>query len=115
MRNNRVILQYITTVFIVIIISGCISTEAVKSSSVIDDRPMIKFEIEGTKNTDEAISIYINNLYMGNAQDYLSNDKYMKIIPGTHALRLETNNKVILSQKIYIGEGSTKTITINLK
>lgn len=93
---------------------GCISSKPVEKSSVIDDRPVLFFNFENTTPPSSPVQIYVNNLYMGDAQSYLDGKQGLIVISGTHILKLQYQDEVIVEKKIYLGKGSSKTIPINL-
>jgi hypothetical protein len=93
---------------------GCISSKPVENSSVIDDRPVLFFNFENKKPPSSPVKIYVNDLYMGDAQNYLEGEQGLLVISGTHILKLQYQGEVIAEKKIYLGKGSGKTVPINL-
>lgn len=94
--------------------TGCIPTTPTETSSITDDRPVIMFNFEN-KEPKTPVKVYIDGLYMGDALKYKAGEKGLRIIAGTHIVKVESENTVILEEKLYIGRGSTKTINLNIK
>ena len=102
-------------VFIIFsIISGCVPTTPTETSSITDDRPVIMFNFEN-KEPKTPVKVYIDGLYMGDALKFKAGEKGLKIIAGTHIIKVENDNTVIFEEKLYIGRGATKTINLNIK
>ena len=94
-------------------LGGCISGKVAETSGVVDDRPAVMFNFEPGPAPREPVKVYINELYMGDAQDYQAGRTGMKIISGTHKLRPERAGEVILEQTFYAGAGATRTINVH--
>jgi hypothetical protein len=96
----------------VALLYGCVDAKPIETSTVVDERPVLMFNFESPIPV-EPVKIYINKLYMGDAQKYQKGQLGLKVIPGTQIIRLELNGSTILEQKIYLGRGLTKIITVN--
>ncbi|WP_019528162.1 hypothetical protein [Dasania marina] len=109
-------IKLFTIVFTSILLAltyGCSGTTATHTSAIIDDRPVLVFNFESGKPSSP-VTILIDNLAMGDAIDFQNGKQGLKIISGTHIIKLEYKGRIILEDKIYVGQGSTRTININL-
>ena len=75
---------------------GCVDSKPIETSTVIDDRPVIMFSFEGTIPA-QAIGIYVDNLYMGEAQKYQKGKLGLKIIAAIIASIAATINSMPLA------------------
>lgn len=91
---------------------GCISTRPVERQETIDDRPLLFFVVEGSRNTAESLDIYVDDLYMGDAKIFSKKSKGLVVLPGTHIIEVKSGTRVLTNQKIYVGNGVSKTITV---
>lgn len=112
MQTSNKVLLLLVSLFALMITQGCISSKPVETSSVVDDRPVLMFSFEGGIPS-QPISIYIDDLYLGEAQKYQQGKLGLRIIAGTHIIQLRDGNRTILDQKIYLGRGVTKTIAVS--
>lgn len=99
------------TLSMIILSSGCVTAKPTETSTVVDDRPIIIFKFEQAPPAS-AVKIFIDDIYTGDAQNFQEGVLGLKIIPGTHFLRLEHNGNIILKQKLYLSDGLTKTVSI---
>ena len=95
---------------------ACVS-EPHTTASVVDNRPQISFKAQGKSTKDRAnhprnYHVYIDNLYMGTADNYIASKRALRVLSGSHIVKVEKNGSVVLTQKIYVGDGVSKTILI---
>lgn len=93
-------------------LTACVSSKPIESTSVVDDRPILFFTVEGTTNPSQGLDIYIDDLYMGDAGEFSATKKGLVVLPGTHVVEIRSGNQVLTSQKIYVGSGVSKTIPV---
>ena len=93
---------------------GCVPTTPTQTSSITDDRPVLMFNFEDQKPTGP-VKVYIDGLYMGDALDFQQGELGLKIIAGTHIVKIEHQGNTLLEKKVYVGRGSTKTINLNIQ
>jgi hypothetical protein len=90
-------------------LTACIQTPT-ELQSTVDNRPQLTFAAAG----DAAqYRVYVDNLAMGSASDFPAGKKALRLLSGTHVLRVEKAGKVILDEKIYLGDGTSKNIILN--
>jgi hypothetical protein len=104
---------YFMVLLSIFLITGCSGSLSTRTSSVVDDRPFIMFNFEGSI-PDSPVIVFINGLRMGVAQDFPEGKKGLKIISGSHILKLQYLDQNILEKKIYLGNGLSRTISINI-
>ncbi len=99
-------------IFIAALLQGCMSVSVVEQSSVIDDRPLLSFS--GSVTTLKDAVIYVDNLYAGELSSYLENqNKALKLTAGTHLISVTQNGEVVYREKIFLLEGTAKTIRVS--
>jgi hypothetical protein len=109
-------IKRLTIVFLAIFIGlmyGCSSTNPTQTSTTTDDRPTLMFNFEGIIPVGP-VNIYIDDIYMGDALKFKQGELGLKIIAGSHFIRIEHQNTIVLEEKVYVGRGSTKVININV-
>jgi hypothetical protein len=83
-------------------------------AAIVDTRPQISFRVHG-----DAVSmrIFIDGLDMGSVSNYLDGGtegggRALRILPGSHILRIESGGVMIHEEKLYVGDGVSKVIQI---
>lgn len=74
---------------------------------VPDDRPSLA--IRGAPH--DAI-LYVDGLAMGAAQQYNGKESALLLEPGTHKIEVLSKGKTLLQEKIFLGGGEQKTLSI---
>lgn len=96
----------------VLFLTACVSSKPIEGTSVVDDRPVLFFTVESTEISSGGLGIYIDDLYMGDAEEFSAEKKGLVVLPGTHIVEIRKGNQVLTSQKIYVGSGVSKTIPV---
>jgi hypothetical protein len=90
-------------------IYGCTQMPTEKQG-VSDVRPQISFKATDTQQ--HAARVIINGLDMGSLGSYLDGIAALRIISGTHQLRVVLGSQILLDEKFYAGEGVNRTFLI---
>ncbi len=93
------------------VMTGCIQTPT-EMQSVVDNRPQLTFSLASRGNAED-YAIFVDNLEMGSADRYLAGKTALRVLPGTHILRIERSGTVVSEEKIYLGDGATKNTIIH--
>lgn len=109
-------LKFAAILLAAISLTACISAKPIETQGTIDDRPLLFFVSEGS-NTPAAgeLKVYVDGLYMGEADKFLNAKTGLAIVPGTHIVEVRRNDVSIYSEKIYVGSGTNKTIPLIIK
>lgn len=81
-----------------------------EKQSVSDLRPQLSF-----KFFDERLvtaRVLVDGLDMGAAGDFQENKAALRILSGTHIVRVELGGQLIVEEKIYVGDGVNRTILV---
>lgn len=89
---------------------GCTQMPTEKQG-ISDMRPQISFKV----NDDRALSarVILDGLDMGPVGDYLGGISALRVLSGTHALRVTLGSRIILDEKFYVGDGVSRTFSLN--
>lgn len=96
----------------VIVLTACVSSRPVETQGAVDDRPLLFFSVEGRVDPSTSLSVYVDNLYMGSAIELSKSNAGLAILPGTHVVEVRQDKRIVSSQKVYLGSGGSKTITV---
>lgn len=106
------ILRSASLLSMVFVLAACVSSKPIESKHAIDDSPLLFFTVEGAENSSGALGVYIDDLYMGDAEVFSAKNKGLVVLPGTHIVEVKSGHRILTSQKIYVGSGVSKTITV---
>jgi len=108
MKNKALTVSFIAGIMLVPVLTGCTQTPT-RTSEVTDNRPMVMFEPSQRDRASEYI-IYIDNLRVGTANQYLSPRNSLKLESGTHLIEIYRDGNIVYRDHVYLNEGSTITV-----
>lgn len=88
---------------------GCTQMPTEKQG-VSDLRPQISFNVGDEQK--RAARVIIDGLDMGRVGDYVSGTAALRVLPGSHVLRVTLNEQTIVEEKFYVGDGVSRTFTV---
>jgi hypothetical protein len=80
-----------------------------EQQKVVDHRPQIAFN---APEQSHGARVIVDGLDMGAVGDYLEGSAALRVLPGTHVIRLEQAGRPIFEEKIYVGDGVGRTILV---
>ena len=91
--------------------AGCIQMPTEKQE-VVDLRPQLSFSLADPDDDATLYRVYVDGLDMGTASNYLTGKNGMKVLSGTHIVKIEGRGRVVLQEKVFLGEGATRALLI---
>jgi hypothetical protein len=110
--NNAFIIPVLIGLLSAVTLSACVQMPT-EEQSVVDLRPQIAFRITNAAYKAEALRVFVDNLDMGTTDKYLEGKGALRILPGTHLVRVENQGQVVLSETVYVADGVARTFVIN--
>jgi len=110
MKNRISALALAATVLTAL--SGCTQMPTEKQS-VVDQRPQITFRIAGDSQRIANARVFVDDLDMGQVQQYLDGQATLRILPGTHVIKVQSGGSVFLMERAYLGDGVIRPFIIN--
>lgn len=92
--------------------AGCVQMPTEKNE-VVDLRPQLSFRVANTSLNAAQLRVYVDNLDMGSVAAYLEGQATLRVLPGTHLVRVEDAGRPVFSERVYIADGVTRTLLIN--
>ncbi len=81
-----------------------------EKQAVVDNRPSLAFRTEGYRAA--GARVLVDNLDMGSVDDYREGEGALRILPGTHQVRIVSGAEVLLDEKLYVGDGVNRTLIV---
>lgn len=92
--------------------SGCVQMPTEKHA-VVDQRPQITFRVSGDAQRAAGARVLVDELDMGRVQDFLDGQASLRVLPGTHVVKVVAGDTVLLLEKAYLGDGVMRPFNIN--
>ncbi|MDX1693336.1 MAG: hypothetical protein R3208_06205 [Ketobacteraceae bacterium] len=101
-------MRILSLVMLVLWLGACQmpSEEAVIS----DSSAGISFRI--LSDSKQTYEVYVDGLMMGKARDFKEGDAILKILPGSHVIKILSNGAVVLEEKLYVAAGANKVLVV---
>lgn len=90
-------------------LGGCVRMPTEKNS-ISDMRPQISFKAEYALAKDSRI--LVDGLDMGVVSDFMEGKAAVRVLSGTHIVSVMSGGKVLLEEKVYLGDGVSRTFII---
>lgn len=76
-----------------------------------DNSAGLSFNLVSTDNS-VTYDVFVDGLAMGKARDFLAGKAILKVLPGSHVIRVERNGQVVLEEKHYVAAGANKVLVV---
>ena len=83
-----------------------------EKQSVVDQRPQITFRVNGDARQIGGARVLVDELDVGAVQDYLDGQASLRVLPGTHVVKVQTGGNVLLMERAYLGDGVVRPFNI---
>ncbi len=93
----------------VIGMSGCTQMPTEKKS-VSDLRPQVTFK--GVTDETRTARVMVDGLDMGQIGDFLDGVEALRVLSGTHSIKVEQGGRMLIQEKVYLGDGVSRSIII---
>jgi len=93
------------------LLAACIQMPTEKQE-VVDLRPAFSFSLSDAGDDAGVYKVYVDGLDMGSAANYVAGKNSLKVLSGTHIVKVEGRGRVVLEERVYLGDGATRTILI---
>lgn len=87
---------------------GCVQMPTEKQG-VSDLRPQVSFVAEPQHHEAR---VFINNADAGRVGDFIDGTAALRVLPGTHQLRVVSGEGVLLDERFYVADGVSRAFII---
>ena len=92
--------------------AACTIQLPTEKQEVADLRPQLSFSLADPNDRAGNYRVQVDGLDMGSVEKYLSGQNGLKVLSGTHLVRIEDRGRVVVEERLYLGDGATRTIVI---
>jgi hypothetical protein len=93
-------------------LTGCAQMPT-ETQSVVDQRPQITFRIAGDARRIAGARVLVDELDMGQVHEYLDGKASLRILPGTHVIKVQSGGTVFLMERAYLSDGVVRPFVVN--
>lgn len=102
MKRSMTTLMLVAAIGTTVSLVGCVQMPTEKQG-IADLRPQIAFKADVART--RTAQIQVDNLDFGQVNDYLDGAASLRVLAGTHTLRVVLGGEVLLEEKFYLGDG----------
>ena len=93
----------------VFFLGGCTQLPTEKQS-ISDMRPQISFRAQG--ESVQSARVLVDGLDLGAVGDFLDGVAAVRVLPGMHKLSVTLGPTVLLDEKVYLGDGVSRSFIV---
>ena len=91
--------------------TGCVQYPT-ERSSVSDLRPQISFRFDVSNSRLAGARVIVDDLDSGRMDDFVDGKAALRVLPGTHVVKVVSGSDVLLEERVYVGDGVARPFTI---
>jgi hypothetical protein len=108
--NHRAILIAVT-IGVLACVSGCVQFPTEKQQ-VVDQRPQLSFVVDDANTEAASARVFVDGLEVGTVGSFVQGRAALRVLPGTHVVRVQSANGVLLEQRIYLADGVSQSLIV---
>lgn len=109
MRKTITALMLAASFVATVLATGCTQMPTEKQS-VSDMRAQLAFKVESDRA--RFARVMVDSMDVGAVSDYIEGTAAVRVLPGTHQLRVVAGSEVLIDEKIYVGDGVNRTFNV---
>lgn len=106
--------QFILTVAFAAMLGGlvgCVQMPTEKQT-IVDMRPQISFRFNTADWQMGNALVFVDDREVGRVNDFVDGKSSLRVVPGTHLVRVQHEDKVFLNERVYLADGAVRPIQI---
>ena len=112
MMALRFMYAQVAALLAVTLISGCVQYP-VSTQSVVDHRPVLSFRLDPSDIARLADArVLVDGLDSGRLGDLVEGSGALRVLPGTHVIRVVNGVTVVFEERAYLGDGVARPFLI---
>lgn len=94
-----------------LVLAAC-SRMPTHNTETVDDRPGLAFDMN--KSAASQYEVTVDGVSYGAVSQYLDGENFLKLVDGTHRVKIIKGGTVYFDQKVYLGAGVNRVIRVGL-
>lgn len=94
---------------LVVLATSCVQMPTEKQQ-VADMRPTISFRLADPTLADARV--FVDEIGVGSAGDFVEGQAALRVLPGSHVLRVVREDRILLNEKVYLGDGVSRAFIL---
>jgi hypothetical protein len=92
-------------------LTGCVQYPTDRQS-VVDLRPQISFRFDPADARMSEARVMVDGLDAGRMGDFVDGRGSLRVIAGSHVVRVTSGAEVLLDERVYVGDGVARPFTV---
>ena len=92
-------------------LAACIQMPSEKQE-VADLRPQFSFAFADPDDDPAQYRVFIDGLDVGMASNYVAGKNALKVLSGTHVVKVQSKGRTVVEERVYLGDGAIRTILV---
>lgn len=101
----------IAVVLLLGFLTACIQLPSQKQE-VADLRPQFSFAFADPNDDPALYRVFVDGLDVGVASNYVAGNNALKVLSGTHVVKVESKGRTVVEERVYLGDGAIRTILV---
>lgn len=93
------------------ILTACVQYPT-ERQSVVDMRPQLTFRFDPVDVRMNEARVYVDSLDAGRMGDFLDGRGALRVLPGSHVVRVVSGTEVLLEERFYVGDGVVRPFVV---
>ena len=93
------------------VLTGCVQYPT-ERQSVVDMRPQLSFRFDPTDARMNEARVYVDTLDAGRMGDFLDGKGSLRVLAGSHLVRVLNGTEVLLDERVYVGDGVVRPFVV---
>lgn len=110
MNSRRISLLWMSAMCLVAL-AGCVQSPT-ERRSVVDLRPEVSFRVESSSGQILEARVMVDGLDSGRVGDFLDGRGALRVLQGTHTIRVVNGSAILLEERVYLGDGVSRPFTL---
>lgn len=95
----------------IVVLTGCVQYPT-ERQSVVDLRPQISFRFDPTDARMTDARVLVDGLDSGRLSDFADGTGSLRVLSGTHIVRVVSGSNLLLEERAYLGDGVARPFIV---
>jgi hypothetical protein len=92
-------------------LGGCVQYPT-ERQNVVDLRPQVSFQFNPEDARLLEARVQVDGLDAGRLGDFIDGKSALRVLPGTHVIKVVMGDMVLLEERVYLGDGVSRAMVV---